>query len=93
MRHETPRICCPQCLGSGRVPLGWRHLAVVRLLQHRRELCAADIHRQLRERVIIPAINNRLERLRRLGFLARRRVGKLWLYRLTYGKQTRTRAH
>lgn len=44
------------------------------------ELTADEIRSRIPDEVQTTAINNRLERLRDLDFLKRRRVGKFWLY-------------
>lgn len=41
---------------------------------------APAIHRRLRARVGASAINNRLENLRREGYVERAREGRCWIY-------------
>lgn len=57
-------------------------LRVLKLVKKHKEITAPAIHLQLvkSEDVVVTAINNRLEYLRSLGFVDRRKNGKQWIY-------------
>lgn len=50
------------------------------------ERTAAEIAERNEDQIAVTAINNRLERLRKLGLLDRRRVGHAFVYRMIVDK-------
>lgn len=79
--EETPRIPCHHCAGSGEVELSPHLLAVLIQVRKSGEATASDLHASLATPILVTAFNNRLEQLRKLGFLVRdRRDGKTWVY-------------
>lgn len=75
---KTPTIKCPECAGSGTVKLP-ELLAETLASLGKRKFTAAEISGDF-PTITVNAINNRLESLRRLGFVQRERRGKFWLY-------------
>lgn len=75
------KIPCPECHGKGEVPLPEWAVEVMALFKPKNaELTSEQVSEKTGDEVTLNAINNRLERLRDLHFLKRRRVGKWWHY-------------
>ena len=82
-RMVRPMVACPACEGCGRVTIGdemWDTLCAV-VDDPRQEVCAVEVASRMKWDGHITAINNRLAYLWRLGFLKRRKHGRLWMYR------------
>lgn len=82
IRHQKrPNIPCPNCKGQGEVCLGDELARVLWLFTHPRiRLHAGKVLELIKEEVSVTAMNNRLERLRKLDLLQRHRVGRAWHY-------------
>lgn len=84
MKHPT--ITCHHCEGSGRIELPDSLLNVLFTFRGLSGVTrnAGDVHAMLSryESTGIRSVNNRLERLRKAGFLTRARHGKFWRYSL-----------
>lgn len=79
-------IGCPACGGCGKVPFAKVHPRLARLCERlyaMPPLSAADLWRANQDECGVTGFNNRLEKLRRLGFVEREKRGRAWLYRLT----------
>lgn len=77
---NCPTIPCPKCGGAGRVYLSAELWATLVVLQRHRKATAARVHQDLGVMVSVPAVNNRLEDLRKLGLVRRRRNGVSVVY-------------
>ena len=79
-----PRVCCPRCGGVGQVTLPAKLVRILEFLHIGNEADAAMVHAALNvvepEPVKLTAINNRLEALRSMELVTRRRVGKHQFY-------------
>lgn len=73
---KPPLIQCETCHGTGREPLSELLTETLGMLG-RRQATAVDL---MIDGMTKNAINNRLEHLRRLGFVQRQRRGKFWVY-------------
>lgn len=76
MKHTIP---CETCGGSGRQELWPALIETLNTIPKRGAVVAADIFPKIKG-VQLTAINNRLEGLRRYGFVKRERCGKFWRY-------------
>lgn len=75
---------CGRCLGLGKVPIPDGLIdALTELRGGPRTV--ADVWARISPTTARTAVNNRLEDLRRLGLVTRRRVGKVWVYRIAEG--------
>lgn len=83
-----PRIICPTCHSSGTILLGDAHFETLQKFKHQKQWTAPGLHKVATDGVTVGAINNRMEDLRKLGFLGRTRSGKVWIYFRT-GKRLR----
>lgn len=82
---KTPTIECPECKGTGSTKLPELLTATLSALG-KKAYTAHELNDWF-PTVTPNAINNRLESLRRLGFVQRERRGKFWLYsRVTAAK-------
>lgn len=76
-----PTRKCGACDGTGRVTLPVSLLEILSLLSNREALTATQLRRLTKADVGVTAINNRLEELRSLGLLTRKRfAGRGWKY-------------
>jgi DNA-binding HxlR family transcriptional regulator len=85
MTHPI-RVTCPMCGGVGDVPFAKVHARLARLCERmysQPPLSAQDLHAAAPGDVSVTAYNNRLEDLRALGFVERRKQGRRWVYSLT----------
>lgn len=84
MKTSNPLTTCPSCKGTGKIILSiglQNTLALFKTAKQRftaQELYDADPTATQTSN----AINNRLERLRKDGFLKREKLGRLWTYKL-----------
>lgn len=80
-----PIMPCPKCDGAGEIPLSFELWQVLRLVRKRRGITAPDVAEALDPRGEFhpSAFNNRLEILRNMGLVKRRRSGKTWFYSIT----------
>lgn len=76
MKHTIP---CETCGGSGRQPLSPSMRETLGAIPKRGTVVAEDLLSKIKG-VQQTAINNRLEGLRRYGFVKRERFGKFWRY-------------
>lgn len=83
---EKINIPCSKCGGTGCVQLPPRMLHVLKMVGEGHDT-APKLH-AFEDDVTITAINNRLEDLRNLGLLARRKSGKTWIYSLVERKES-----
>lgn len=79
-------VQCPRCEGGGKLTLRAfsEELAeTLELLRKSGELTAVDLHEMVgkQQQTQPTAMNARLEHLRALGFVSRRKSGRCWLYR------------
>lgn len=77
---KPPTIICPTCHNCGTIPMPEKLTETLRAFTGTKELIAADFTKG--SKVGTTAHNNRLEKLRAMGFLKRRRQGKTWFYSL-----------
>lgn len=81
MKRRTPQIPCDTCDGRGTVDLdGVLAETLAMFLKRSTRLTAHDIAPQLKGEVKTTAVNNRLEKLRILGFLHREKCGRFQVY-------------
>lgn len=76
--RESAFVPCRACDGRGRVPLPRESRETLALLRRRGASSGADVARA--SNIKHTAANQRLERLRGLGFVTRERDGKEWIY-------------
>jgi hypothetical protein len=58
-----------------------QHLfSVLKIVRHLKRASATQVHGEASERLVVGAINNRLSKLHRLGFLTRTLEGRTWIY-------------
>jgi predicted transcriptional regulator len=80
------KVCCPKCNGVGQIELRDLNRDLAETLKVVREyapMTATDVASRLKPTPQITAVNNRLERLRALGFVERRKSAanhKQWVY-------------
>lgn len=74
-----PEIKCPECKGSGRIRLPIFLMQTLYMIPKGGSVTATELAKTHRD-VAATAFNNRLERLRLLGFATRERDGKFWRY-------------
>lgn len=72
-------MACPRC-GVGRIPIPDHLFRTLTIIRHLKRASATQVHGEASERLVVGAINNRLSKLHRLGFLTRRREGRAWIY-------------
>lgn len=82
VKTTNPRIQCPRCKGDGHVELDGELLITFNLVKKLLDATALKVHGVVSKnnRVGVSAINNRLEDLRTLGLVSRRRNGRQWIY-------------
>jgi len=85
MSGET--MACPKCAGTGRIELP-RVLQEVLTCFARASWSAAEMSHYLA--IAQTAANNRLELLRKLGFLRREKQGRTWYYETVRSQLART---
>lgn len=78
---KDPTMPCPKCDGKGTCSLPTVLRETLDSFGSRSILSAVNLV-EASKAVTHSALNNRLEKLRTLGFLTRERDGKLWKYRL-----------
>jgi hypothetical protein len=79
--QHIPEVVCPKCRGAGSIDLAEPLLRVLRFVRQHRQATAQDVFEMLGREVTHPtAANNRLEDLRKLQLLDRRRRGRNWVY-------------
>lgn len=74
-----PAMCCPQCKGGGAIPMHDALWYTLGAMETGAEYTARDMARCMGTGDT--AMSNRLEDLRLLGHVARRKLGRSWLYR------------
>lgn len=78
------KIICAACNGTGKQRLPEVLERTIRIFKPKKRLTAHEAHELLAEyHLTVAAINNRLEDLRKLGLLARKREGKSFFYFLS----------
>ena len=81
-RQAVPNIVCPKCAGKGELPLARVHpeltLALDDVIRHRG--MSAPEMAAFYDGVGTTALNQRLEHLRKLGLVRRKRSGRSWRY-------------
>lgn len=77
---KRPLVPCLCCNGSGKMQLPSSLWDTLLALKRRRNAHAAELLPFINDEVDATAINNRLERLRALGFVTRRKRSKFWIY-------------
>jgi hypothetical protein len=80
-KNRIPTEQCTRCNGTGKTPLSDEMLAVYQAFTHTNELNAEQIVGGIGWKGHPTAINNRLEHLREIGLLERRKSSKTWFYR------------
>lgn len=71
---------CPTCQGTGKVELeGALRETLARFTSKSLRLSANDLH-EPSSGITKNAMNNRVEKLRRMGLLSRTRAGRVWIY-------------
>ena len=82
-RHRmSRRLTCPRCRGTGKLPLKPYLARTMAAVPRTDTITAAALLRRLGDAVTVNAIVNRLEKLRALRLVRRRRRqrGDAWLY-------------
>lgn len=79
---KSPTIRCKACNGTGNAPLGDELKTTLALFGRHSFFTAKQVHDDTIEKLSLPAINNRLETLRRAGLLGREKQGRAWRYYL-----------
>lgn len=75
------KIKCAACNGTGKQRLPEALERTIRLFKPKKRITASEAHELLAEhQITVAAVNNRLEDLRKLGLLNRKRDGKSYLY-------------
>lgn len=80
-------ITCPTCEGRGEVELARiypRQAATLALIRERGEMTSTELWEAVSGKpgtLTITAMNNRMDKLRRVGFLAREKRGREYVYR------------
>ena len=77
---SLPKICCPKCDGSGEIALFPELAEVYNCLRKAGAQSAPQLLKRIKAKVHPTAMNQRLERLRRLGLVERTRMGREWQY-------------
>lgn len=77
---KLPTVACTKCKGKGSHVIPETLAEVLRLFKGRRELSAIQARATLELESTTGAVNNRLEKLRRAGLLARRKKGRFYFY-------------
>jgi hypothetical protein len=87
MKH--PAIKCPQCKGTGEIPLSEPLADVLAIVHANPGITASDVYNSCGDwkEVKVTAINNRLVDLERLGFISRVRSGKEFRWSVKNGKE------
>lgn len=86
MKNGTPTEQCSRCGGTGKTPLSDEMLTVYEAFTGAKEYDAIALVKHLKWQGHPTAINNRLEHLRSIGLLERRKSSKTWIYRKAGGK-------
>ena len=86
-KNGTPTEKCTRCNGTGKTPLSDEMQTLYQAFTARNELNANQAALLIEWKGHPTAINNRLEHLRELGLLQRRKSSKNWIYRKTTGTQ------
>lgn len=81
MPKRRPIITCPKCHGNGTALLSPILVSTLAQVPSFRPVTASDLIGGAQGDIGITAINNRLEKLRELGFLMREKCGKFNHYR------------
>lgn len=84
-------VCCPKCSGTGRLRLQTEFPQldeIMDLLHAHGPLTAPEILPLVKRKVRPSAINNRLENLRRSGFVTREKDGRQWRYSIKQPEST-----
>ncbi len=79
---RIPKIKCRECGGKGKVEMP-EELWIVLFSLDGHPMTAAEVLEGLNnmgEYISVNAVNNRLERLRKFGFLVRKKRGRSWVY-------------
>lgn len=77
---RAPQVPCPTCKGKSTIDMSPRLRETFALFPRGKRLTSADVHTLLESGSSTNSVNNRLEDLRKLGFLDRKRTGKYWSY-------------
>lgn len=81
---KPPLVTCPCCHGTGQAPMTQPLVETLAILTQR-PISTADIYAAVpgRDYFGITAINNRLNKLQKMGFVASERRGKEFFWRKT----------
>lgn len=82
MAKPSVEIKCPHCSGKGSVPLPEELATTLAMFGRKSSFTAAAAHEKHGGEMTVNSMNNRLERLRKLGKLDREKVSRHWHYRL-----------
>ena len=80
-RIAGPLVTCHHCKGAGKLPLSDDMLLTLDAVKYLQEADVIEVKTAVLWEGHTTAINNRLEDLRKLGLLTRKRDGRRWLYR------------
>ena len=80
MKPKQITIKCECCGGTGKRPLSDDMLETLEAVRHLKNAHSAQVCEAIGYTCTQEAMSNRLVELMRLGFLARKRNGKFWVY-------------
>jgi translation initiation factor 2 beta subunit (eIF-2beta)/eIF-5 len=80
MPIKTTVIKCSRCCGQGKIPMPMHLVETLLVVKENNGGVAETIRFLLNKNFTTNAVNNRLEKLRALGFVTRRRQGKFYRY-------------
>lgn len=80
MKNEK-KMTCPRCGGSGEIELPLDLLEIFSKISKSGKATARALHADLTG-ITCSAVNNKLERLRKAGFVTRQRDGRAWYYKI-----------
>lgn len=80
MSSAVPIIPCPSCQGTGKQPLHEDLRYTLQILKGLKSATVPDVAKAIKWTGTTSAIHNRLEDLRRNGFVKRERQGRWYFY-------------
>lgn len=86
---STTTIKCPKCKGTGKAPLTKKLTETLDALVQHPGSTAQELHQRLASKVVVAAINGRLEELRRLKLATRTQSERGFRYSPTQPNKTK----
>lgn len=82
MNSEIPKVKCESCDGTGEVELDQTLLETLKIVRKLGRATASEVyaHKDFKDKVVLTAVNNRLDELFNLGFLTRSKCSRQWMY-------------